>query len=180
MASLAAVTALTVVPVVSLVVGPAAEAQPEKPRRCAPALSTGLAWDHVDPALMFMTPSVRWKNCRGVIRQVVLDLRRVNFDGGVADAYQRIYIPNLIKKANGRQGFHDRAGLVLTGSANTPGAVGFNGAISQFRSSVVLANGDATTALTGVTFYTLATAYDSRGREVLKKSSPIVACDQNG
>lgn len=159
----------------AIVTVPSAGAQSPAAQRCKASLTTGVGWDHVDPAFMFVSPSVRWTNCKGVIRQVVLELRKVNPDGGVGESYRRIYIPNILKKANRTESFRERVGLV-TG----PQAVQFNGGVTSFRSCTVLNTGDPTQVLNGMTFYTVATAFNSRGREILKASSEQVACDQRG
>ena len=154
-------------------VAPSAGAVPEA--KCRPGLANGISWDHSDPQYLQQISTVTWQNCKAVIRKVVLEWRSIDAQGGLADSWQRTFTADVVHKASGRQTY-SQSFYVPNGYQHMADKVEFD-----LKSCTQMANGHDATALSkGVTFYTVATAYDKHGRKVLQRSSPPVSCDQNG
>lgn len=148
-------------------------------KKCAKpvGLASGIAWDHSDPLYMKIVPAVTWQNCRGAIREVTLETRVINPQGGLAATGTVSLTPDLAHKANGQQTYSKPMFLNDNGGWYVPRLSDSSG---DFQSCVQRANGKSTTALNGYTFYTVAKAYDRNGQQILQKISPSVVCDQNG
>ena len=153
-----------------------AEAQAPARKRCIAGLATGIMWDHTDPQYMKLVPTVQWKNCRGAIRQVVMETRWIDKTGGLDDTSTVTYTADVVHYPNGTQAYSNPQYLYDGWSysfSDSPSS-------SVLKSCTQLAGGSTTTMMTGVTFYNVARAYDRSNRVILEKISPPVVCDQPG
>ena len=146
-------------------------------RACQLGLATAISWEHSDPAHMGLIPAVQWQNCKGRIRKVVLETRLIDRNGGLLDSETRTYTADVVHKPSGVQ-FYGQALY----NAYTPIGLSFTSRADEygFKSCTQFVDGRTTDMWAGVTFYNVARAYDKRGRKILEKISPPVACDQNG
>lgn len=144
------------------------------PAKCTPGIATGIAWDHSDPQYLQLITTVDWKNCGSAIRKVVLETRRLDEQGGLKDTWTHTYTADLAHSSTGTERYNAVSFLGPSGELT-----------GNYKSQYSLMNCSKTAAgknalMAGITFYNVATAYDKRGRKILQKISPRVACDQNG
>lgn len=144
-------------------------------KKCARSagLASGIAWDHSDPLYMKVNPAVTWQNCRGAIRKVTLELRVMSPQGGLYDNATYTLTPDLDHQANGRQTYS--TSLFVYGT----GEVGDSTGSGNLQSCTKKVSGYASSNA-GVTYYTIARAFDRNGKQILQIISPSVVCDQNG
>ena len=175
-----AVAAAAGIAISTLAFAQSAEAQAPARKRCTAGLATGIMWDHTDPQYMKLVPTVQWKNCRGAIRQVVMETRMIDKVGGLEDTTTLTFTADVVHLPNGTQAYSNPQ--YVYGSYYSSGSAEFLSSPSggALKSCTQRADGEQSVAMTGVTFYNVARAYDRSNRVILEKISPPVVCDQPG
>lgn len=169
----------------SLTFTPANAADLPMNKRCkSPALAAGLEWGNPDPLYLQLRTNVRWQNCRGILRKVVVETRWMDYSGALHDSELNTFTPDVTQFRNSSEGKASDIGLEL------PAVLGveFDGEFVSYgrQGTHVLQScnrdqgGRSRSGLNGDTFYAVVTGYNKAGKQILQLVTPPVVCGQNG
>lgn len=157
---------------------------PMKKRCASPALAAGLEWGNPDPLYLQLRTNVRWQNCRGILRKVVVETRWMDYSGALHDTETSTFTPDVTQFRNRSEFKTNTVGLELPAFLG----VAFDGEFVPYslQGTHVLQSCDRDqggrnrSGLNGDTFYAVVTGYNKAGKQVLQLITPPVACGQNG
>ena len=128
---------------------------------------------------MKIVPTVKWKNCRGLITRVTLEVREIMSNGGIDGSITEEYFPNLVHKRNSTE-IKSFSRFLVDATNNNPDSVGFE--TDEDGDALMTcsqrADGRVPPDIAGVTFYTMAIAYNASNKVIFRKVSPVVACGE--
>jgi hypothetical protein len=172
-------TLTTVVTLGALIPGfaePAQAAQAAEDRRgCIPALVSTVTWDTTDPLYLKLVSAATVKNCRKVIRMIVVETRMISTNAGLIDYMKWEYFPDTVHFPSQRV---TRTVPYLVSSTELSDLT--SGPSSSMNANCLTRADGKSQPLYGLTFYTVSRAYDAKGNTLLQYVSPPVECGQNG